>query len=146
MGYQTEVEDAPAPELIPEDTILKAKLVEIKPRDAHWTRDGEAHSATFLNWKWLVLAGEYIDKYVYGSCDARLTNHPGNKFRNWSESLLNRELPVGTPFDTDDLIGLTAEISIGHRADKKDPEKKYSEVDEVIPTEDGFSVSTDPPF
>lgn len=147
MGYVTTVEDAPPQELIPEDTIVKAKLLEISPREQKWNdkQTGEPKSATFLNWKWEIIGGEFDKKWVWGSCDARLSNHPSNKFRNWSESLLNRQLPVGEPFDTDDLIGLTAEISITHRADKKDPAKKYAEVDEVIPSEGGFALD-EPPF
>lgn len=149
MGFTTTVEDAPAPELIPEDTIVQARLLDITDKTINWTDKNtkEAKSALFLNWKWEITgAGEYQGKWVYGSCDARLSNHPSNKFRNWSESLLGRQLGVGDPFDTDELIGLSAEISIKHRADKKDPEKKYAEVDEVIPLDGGFQLSDEPPF
>lgn len=146
MGYTAEVEDEKV-DIIPEDTIVRAQLLEIAPKEISWT-DKQTHepkSTTILEWKWEVVTGEFKGKWVRGSCDAKLSSHPGNRFRNWSESLLGRQLPVGTAFDTDDLIGLQADISIRHRADKKDPAKKYVEVDEVIPLGGGFDLE-EPPF
>jgi hypothetical protein len=46
---------------------------------------------------------------------------------------------------TDDLIGLRAEISIGHRQDKKDALKVWEYVDEVMPVDGGFDLN-EPPF
>jgi hypothetical protein len=59
--------------------------------------------------------------------------------------LLGRQIPVGMGIDTDDLIGLQAEISIGHRQDKKDALKVWEYVDEVMPVDGGFDLN-EPPF
>jgi hypothetical protein len=64
---------------------------------------------------------DYIGRRVKGECRPKLTNRPGNRFREWSEALLGRDIPIGMVIDTDDLLGLEAEIVIGHRQDKKDP-------------------------
>ena len=37
------------------------------------------------------------------------------------------------PIDTDDLVGLEAEIVIGHRIDRKDASKVWEEVIGVLP-------------
>ena len=130
-------------------TIHAAKLLDVTPQDINWTdkASGEAKTATLLKWKWEILEGDYAGKWVFGSCDARLSTHPKNAWRNWSETLLGREIPPGMPLDTDDVVGLSANISIKHRPDKKDPSKVYVEVDEVMPAGDaGWSFDDAPPF
>lgn len=147
MGLQFVAEDEPDLTL-PEDTIIRAQLTELKPRTIEWTskQDGSKKSATFLEWWWQVQSPEqYATRKVKGECEAKLTNHPGNKFRNWSETLLGREIPVGMGIDTDDLVGLTADITVRHEKDKKDASKVWERVDEVIGVTN-FSVSDQPPF
>lgn len=111
---------------------------------------GEAKSFTKLEWWWEVVAttfgDQYIGRKVKGECDAKLTTHPGNKFRNWSETILGRVIPNGFVLDTEDLVGLQAEISIGHREDRKDSSKVWEFVDEVLPLSGGFDGLDEPPF
>lgn len=154
MGLQFTVEDAPDL-TIPEDTIVRARLSEIKLHSFTWTdyKDKDQpgvpvqKEGTVLQWWWEVTANnEYKGRRVKGETDAKITNHPRNKFRAWAETLLGRELPAGIAIDVDDIVGLSADISIGHKADKKDPSKKYEYVDEVIPITGGFSVADEPPF
>lgn len=148
MGLTFVVEDAPDL-TIPEDTIIRARLNEISDKTINWTdrNTNEQKSSVLLEWKWEVVAeGQYKGRKLRGECDAKISNHPRNKFRAWAESLLGRELPMGMGIDTDDLVGLVADISIAHRADRKDPSKKYEYVDEVIPVNGGFSVNDEPPF
>lgn len=147
MGLTFTTEDQPDL-TIPADTIVRAKLIELKPREINWTdkKTNEAKSKTLLEWWWEVQSGEYKDRRIKGECDAKLTNHPGNRFHNWSETLLGRQIPVGMGIDTDDLLGLSADISVGHRPDKKDPAKVWEYVDEVMPISGGFAMSEEPPF
>lgn len=137
-----------------EDSIHRARLIEIKEREFSFTdrNTQQMKVGTNLEWWWEVTvpgAGhddpEYIGRRVKGECRPKLTNRPGNRFREWSEAVLNRDIPVGMVIDTDDLTGLEAEIVIGHRRDKKDPSKVWEEVVGVIPLS-GDSYSTTPPF
>ena len=145
MGYTTtatEEEDR----TIPEDTIVPAILHEIKLRVVQYNDKvtGEAKSFEQLEWWFEVSSGEYQGRKVKGTTDTKLTTHPKNRFRNWSSVMLNREIADGFPMDTDDLVGLPADVVISHRADKKDPSKSYEEVSEVLPASGGQAV--DPPF
>lgn len=152
MGLQFVVEDAPDLTL-PEDKIFRAQLVEIKEHSFTWTDRKEnppvERTATTLQWWWQVKSSdEYNGRKVKGECDPKLSNHPRNRFRMWAEALLQRELPLGMQIDSDDLVGLTADITVRHRPDKKDPSKKYEEVDEVMPvtsTSGGWGTD-EPPF
>lgn len=141
------VEDAPDL-TIPEDTIVRARLEEIKEHRFEWTdkKTGERKEGHMLQWWWEVTAeNEYNGRKIKGECDAKISSHPRNRFRGWAETLLGRELPPGMPIDTDDLVGLSADISIRHDKDKKDPSKVYERVDEVIPITGAFDVGA-PPF
>lgn len=145
MGYVTSVEDGtPDGPDIPEDTIHKARVRSITPKEIHWKRNDKDLSTTLLNWRFEVTDGEFVGRNVWGSTDARLSLDPRNKYRPWAETLLGRTLDVGTALDTDDLIGLTCEIAITYRADRTDPAKKYVEVGDLIPTVE-FAYQ-EPPF
>jgi hypothetical protein len=136
----------------PEDSIARARLEEIKLHTFGWTdKDTKQEmEATKLVWWWRVLstsAGEqYVGRKVKGECNAKLSNRGDNRFRVWAEALLNREIPVGMAVDTDDLIGLTAEIVIGIQDDRKDPLKKWNRVTDVVPVMDGGFGGSEPPF
>lgn len=106
--------------LIPEDTLLPAKLVKIEDKTIKWTDKDtqEKKEAEILEWSFLVTSGQYSGQTVTGSCDPRLSNHESNRFRQWVEGVLGRELAVGEDIDTDDLIGLTAEITVFHKERK----------------------------
>jgi len=154
MGYEFECEDQPDL-TIPEDTILKARLTEIKLREFEWTdtkaTPPEKKKGQALEWWWEITDeqrgdGKYKGRKVKGQTDAKLSNHTRNKFRPWAEALLDREIPPGMRINTDDLVGLNAEISIGHRKDKKDPSKVYEQVDEVIPLVGSGAYDDSPPF
>jgi hypothetical protein len=145
VGYQTtatEEEDR----TIPEDSIVPATLTEIKLRVVQYNdkQTGEAKSFEQLEWWFEVTSGDYQGRKVKGTTDTKLTTHPKNKFRNWSSVMLNREIADGFPLDTDDLIGLPADVAIGYRPDRKDPSKVYEEVSEVLPASGG--QASEPPF
>lgn len=153
MGRQFMTEDEPDLTL-PEDSIHRARLQEVKVRTFTYPdRDnpGKDKTGETLEWWWEVtrpgsgLGNEYIGRKVKGECKPRLSNRPGNRFREWAEALLDREIPVGMSVDLDDLIGLEGEIVIGHRRDKKDNAKVWEEVIGVLPASSG-NVDTAPPF
>lgn len=138
---------------LPEDSIHRARLLEISEREFSFNdrKDGKQKTGTNLVWWWEItlpgggLDADYIGRRVKGECRPKLTNRPGNRFREWSEALLGRDIPVGMVVDTDDLVELEAEIVIGHRRDSKDASKVWEEVVGVIPLS-GNAYSSKPPF
>ena len=100
---------------LPADSIHRARLLEIKERTFEFLdrSTGKTKEGTTLEWWWEVtkpMAGlddEYIGRRVKGECRPKITNRPGNRFREWSEAILNREIPVGMTIDLDDLVGLS---------------------------------------
>lgn len=134
---------------LPEDSIHRARLEDLNHRTFEWTdyKTGEKKQGETLEWYWAITSSstpEYIGHKVRGECKPILSNRDGNRFRMWAEALLNREIPVGMAVETDDLVGLEAEIVIGHRVDKKDPSKKWPYVTDVAPLDGSSQV--EPPF
>ena len=152
MGLQFTCEDAPDLTL-PENKIFRAQLKEMKVHTFTWT-DQRAQppaevESQILQWWWEVQSSdEFNGRKVKGESDVKLSNHPRNRFRGWAEVLLARDIPEGMVVDTDDLVGLTADITVKHRADKKDPSKKYEEVDDVMSVggDGGTGWGNEPPF
>lgn len=139
MGKYTVTEEKDR--TIPEDTIVRARLVEIGEKTINWTdkQTGEAKSADMLEWWFEVIDdrvkdGLFKGRKIKGECDARLTTHPRNTFRHWVEALLGRDLPQGVEIDPEeDLVGLVADITVKHREYVKNGEKRIAEdIDEVI--------------
>ena len=146
MQFLTEDE----PDLtLPEDSIHRARLEEIKLRTFEWTdrKTGEQKEGQSLEWWWEItstgLGPEYVGRKVRGECPAKISNRGNNKFRIWAEALLGRDIPVGMAIDTDDLVGLEAEIVIGHRQDRKDKTRFYEFVSDVASVEASYD---EPPF
>jgi hypothetical protein len=151
MGLQFTMEDQPD-QTIPEDTIVRATLMEIKQHDFEWTDYKQnppvQKQSSVLQWWWEVKAPDaYVGRRVKGECDTKLGNNSRNRFSQWATALLDREIPIGMTIDVDDLVGLSADISIRHDRDKKDPSKRYERVDEVMPVSGGTSTDWGtPPF
>ena len=135
---------------LPVDSIHRARLLEVKERTFDFTdrNDGSLKTSTNLEWWFEVtrpgsgLDEDYIGRRVKGECRPKLSSRPGNRFREWAEALLDCDIPVGMVIDIDDLVGLEAEIVIGHRKDRKDPNKVWEEVVGVLPA----GPSEEPPF
>lgn len=130
---QRTVEDQPDL-TIPEDHIVRGKLMELKDKTIEWTKNGEKKEATLTEWWWEVQGGEYAGRKLKGECDAKVSNHPRNRFRQWAEALLNRSLDANMAFDDEDLVGLQADITVKHRHyDKNGEDRIAEEIDEVMP-------------
>lgn len=134
---------------IPEDTIVRARLEELKVETFSWNdkRTGERKEAEKLIW-WFEITedgpqGLWMSRRIKGETGAKLTNHPNNRFRAWSESLLGRDIPVGFQLSTEDLVGTACKITVRHEPDRKDPKQKWERIDEVLP---GGGFDDNPPF
>lgn len=145
---------------IPENTVARARLEKLDHHTFDWTdrQTGEMKTSSKLVWTWRILStnadGDYAGRTVRGECKAKLSNRDDNRFRAWTEALINQEIPVGMRIDTDDLIGLSADVVIGIEPDRKDPLKKWNRVTDVIPATSrpgpagprGAFQSAEPPF
>ena len=148
MGLQFEVAPEPPDLTLPEGKIFRAKLMELKLHEFTWTADGVQKNGSILQWWWEITStDEYNGRRVKGECDPVINRgtRPRDKFRPWAEALLDRDLPLGMKVDADDLVGLSADITIRHQADKKDPARKYELVDDVMPPA-GAAFVDQPPF
>lgn len=147
MGLQFTVEDAPDL-TIPEDYPVRATVKDIKLRENDWTDPKTRETKTISNLEWffeVTSDGPYTGRVVRGRTKPVLNNRDGNRFRQWAETLLGRELGVGAGIDADDLLGLACEITVSHEPDRKNPEIKWDRVDEVLPVTGGFNLN-EPPF
>ncbi len=135
---------------LPKGSVHRARLDELTVRTYTFTdRDtNQEKEGQTLDWWFKIsqsnLGPEYIGRTVKASCPPKLTSREGNKFREWAEALLGREIPVGMQLDTDDLVGMEAEVVIGHRPDRKDPKRMWDFVEDVIPVFGGTDDA--PPF
>jgi hypothetical protein len=150
MGLQFTMEDQPDT-TIPEDTIVRARLEEIKQHDFEWTDNKknppEKRQSSVLQWWWEVTSpDEYKGRKIKGECPTKLGRNETNRFTQWAEALLGREIPIGMVIDSDDLVGLSADITVRHDVDRKDPNKKWARVDEVIGLASPEPYSSEPPF
>jgi hypothetical protein len=136
---------------IPEDTIVKATLQEVKEKLIEWKDRATQEDRSKILWEWwfevtddTVAEGKYRGRRLKGETDSKLTNHAGNRARNWAEALLGRELPVGAGIDTDeDLVGLSCTLTVRHREYEKNGEKRIAEDIDEIMSSDGYA---DVPF
>lgn len=128
---------------LPAGVLLKARLDTFDVKEIPFTdkKTGEQKSFNKIEWIFKIIDGEFSGKEVRGETGAYLTDHPENKFRNWSEALLNRSLDLGFVLDETDLLGGTALITVKYVEDRKDSDKKWPRVDDVIAL-----AEDEPPF
>jgi hypothetical protein len=130
---------------LPTNTFLRAKLKELEVKEIP-KRDG---SGTFnkLNWVFEITQdGEYFGKTVRAETSAYLSDSPYNTFRTWAESLLQRPLDLGQVLNETDLIGLSALITVKYEEDRRDANKKWARVEDVIPLDPASAQYGQPPF
>ena len=150
MGLQFEMKEA-VDHNLPENTIFRARLVDLKLREFSWIDSSQnKQSASKLEWVWEITSpDEYVGRRVKGECDPVLNNGTTrrDRFRPWAEAMLDRTIPFGMKLDTDDLVGLSADITVWHRTDKRDAANKFVEIDDVMTPGGGLSnLSSEPPF
>jgi hypothetical protein len=121
---------------IPANTFMRAKLNKLDVASIQYVdkKTGEQKSFDKLNWIFEITEqGEFTGKDVRAETSAYLSDHPENKFRQWSEALLQRPLDLGQVLNEADLEGLSGLIMVSYVEDRKDPSKKWPRVTDVIP-------------
>jgi hypothetical protein len=136
---------------LPEETFFRMRVTDIQTEDVPYTdkKTGEAKSFRKMTWWFEVTEqGKYVGRSLKGELtgpNAKLSSHPNNKFRQWAEAILDRDIPVGFQLSRDDLIGLQCKVSVRHEKGWKDPSQVFEVVDEVVPA-GGFAFDEQPPF
>ena len=131
---------------IPIDVFLRAKLKELEVAEVPYTdkKTGERKTFKKLNWVFEILEnGEFWGKTVRAETPAYLSDGPNNQFRLWAEALLKRELDLGQVLNESDLVGLQGLIVCKREQDRKDENKYWTRVADVIPAD---PAGDDPPF
>jgi hypothetical protein len=139
MGFKVEEDDS-----IPVDSKVKCRLEKVEEKTIRWNdrKTGEERTADIIEWSFKVQEGEFQGRWVNGSCDAKLSMAEGNKFREWSEALLQTELSVDMELELEDLEGLSAWVLVGSRQGSNG--KTYINVADVIPLAE--ASNSDVPF
>ena len=130
---------------IPADVPVRARLEAVSAKTIQWVdkNTGEDREADLWSWEWKVIEGEWEGTRVSGDTDARISMHEANKARRWFEALIGSELQPEMELDTDDLIGLAADITVRHRQGKRG-DRVFVEVDDVAAITE--RVAAQPPF
>lgn len=141
--FSFQVEDEPD-RTIPEETIVQGRLVDLKMEHVVPQDPSKEPFDKLIWWFEVSQDGLYFGRKIKGQTSPKLSNHPGNRFRQWAEALLRQELPVQAAISRSDLLGLPCEFTVRHEKDRKDPNKVWERVDEVLPIYAGQGDA--PPF
>jgi hypothetical protein len=118
------LEEAPVFELIPEETILEAEVVNCEQRETPFWIDVDDHSKgkqEEISFRFKVTEpGEFFGRTLFGRTPPWFNTSPKCRLRIWTQEILGvDELAEGFEFDTDDLITMPVKIVIGHQTIKK---------------------------
>lgn len=121
---------------IPEDTVLKATLVELKTKVKENKEKTEKYNR--LDWKFRVddPDSEWDGRVIYGDTAQTFVRHEGCKLYAWAQMLLGLEFPPGFKFDDQMLPGNSCRIVVGARKYTKQGESEesvYNFVADVLP-------------
>lgn len=121
---------------IPEDTVLRAVLLELKPKTK--TNKDKTEEYQRLDWKFRVEdpSSEFDGRVIYGDTARTFVRHENCKLYAWAQMLLGLEFPPGFKFDDQSLIGQVARIVVGARKYTKQGETEestYNFVTDVLP-------------
>lgn len=148
---------------IPENTLCPARLQTVDEAVVPFTyKRGEkaGQKGEFKKWTWTfkIVSGPYEGMTVEGSTEPMITNATEQSSflhlaRPWYEQLLGRELALGEPVDTEQLLGTSCQITVKHMdpRPRKDGDGFWYnvEVEDVLPParDAAGNVSYDePPF
>lgn len=137
---------------LPAETVFPARLDKVVEKTVEFTykahhaavkngraKVGETGGFTKWQWEFAITDGPYAGMKAWGDTDGKLTNREDDRVRQWSETLLGRELGIGDELDTDLLVGLPCSITVRH--DEPVPRRDGTgnfypcPVDEVFPTD-----------
>lgn len=115
-------------DLIPEGTIVPARLENVEPNTFDWKGE-KVHK---LRWHFLITEqGEWYGKTIQGSTSTAFTAHPNCKAYSWAVAISGKQFKDGEELDTDDILGMPCQIIIKHREDSQG--RTWMDVRDVAP-------------
>lgn len=115
------VDPAPLYPVLPPDTIIQVSVVGTEVKPATNSKTGETWEKLEFKFKIESIPsslestmGNAVGGYIWGSVSYKLSDHPDNKLKQWSEALLGFELGQGYELDTDDLFGRKARAVVSN--------------------------------
>ena len=115
------VDPAPLYPVLPPDTIVQVTVVSSEIKQATNSKTGESWDKIEFKFKIESVPtslestmGNAVGSHIWGSVSYKLSDHPDNKLKQWSEALLGFELGQGYELDTDDLVGRKARAVISN--------------------------------
>lgn len=114
MGDVFQLEDSEFAGYMPDDDIQRVKILTVKVAEKPY-KDDDGNNVKKVEFKTVVVGGDFNGNYVWGETPTRFNTHPDCKLRNWAQSILGQELPAGYRLDTDVLEGAEARAIIGYK-------------------------------
>ena len=108
---------------LPEGPLFTAQLISCVEDPVNFTyKKGPkaGQPGGFMKWKWtfVIVEGEHLGTELTGSSEPKITSAVDADFlplaRPYVEGLLGRPIEIGEEIDTDDLVGLTCQVSVRH--------------------------------
>lgn len=125
-----EREDKEPVDPIEDGEIFAAKVVDIREVEEDGRGNNAGQKVKRLAFKVKLNAPETPwDGFHYtGKTWPRLDTREDNRLRQWAETLLGHEIPVGYELDTDKLVNIECRVAIGafEKDDDKNPGKKVT--------------------
>lgn len=87
--------------------------------------------------------GPWQGKQINGDTSQVFTAHPNCKAYNWVSAIMGRSPAPGEELDTDDLIGMSCRVLVGHRTDKQG--RTWMTVKEVMGPRTAVGQVAEPP-
>lgn len=98
--------------LIPEDTKVLVEVLDVQRKKKPFT-DDDGNEVWRLEFAFKILEGEYEKQRVWQDVYEDFSDDQRCRLRHWAQELLRCPLDAGFNLDTDNLIGLNANATIG---------------------------------
>lgn len=150
MGEIFQLEDSEFAGYMPDDDIQRVKILSVKVAEKPY-KDDDGVNVKKVEFKTVVVGGEFSGNYVWGETPTRFNTHPDCKLRNWAQSILGQELPPGYRLDTDVLQDAEVRAVIGYKEYTKGDGTlgKRNFIKDLMPTSEAmasYGATAEEPF
>lgn len=93
-------------EIIPEGTIVEAKVTKIQTVTTKMTDENTGEPVKQVEFTFVIQDEPYVDRKAWGRTSTKFTTHENCRLRAWvTEIMAVNQLPTGFRLDTDALVG-----------------------------------------
>lgn len=137
-------------ELIPEDTILEAKVTKVQVVTTKMTDENTGEPVKQVEFTFVIQDEPYKDRKAWGRTSTKFTTHEKCRLRAWVNEIMAVDaLPTGFKLDLQGLVGSRCRIvmEVNSWEDKKTQEPKANNrVKEVIRSRSSRPAAPEEPF